>query len=305
LSAPDPPADQPAQVEKLLATCDEVKGMVQYAPIGAKSTDRDAWKPVKKGGRYGEGIQIRTGIRSSVIFFFGDDTVVQIRRSTLAAIGEFHKTATTKKTRIGLDYGAVRAGVADTDRTGGLRSDFQIDSPTVTLSKRGTWDFELWVERGTGRYTARLADRGLVEVLNKLSGRRRQIARNQSVNQAMMNWVVTAKFQRQIVVADVLGQTADELASYLQNSTGRTGLQPAGEPFGRQATSGTPSVAGPSVGDTLRRQAALNALLGRRTRPPVHSGDGDFGTGSAFGSSKPSNQAAQRNMRAIFSGRRR
>ena len=43
-SAATAPSEQPEQVEKLLATCVKVKGMVQYAPIGADSADTKAWK---------------------------------------------------------------------------------------------------------------------------------------------------------------------------------------------------------------------------------------------------------------------
>ena len=80
-----------------------------------------------------------------------------IGRSSLAAISQYRKTATTKRTRIGLDYGEVRAGVAEGE--GELRSDFVIESPGVVLSKRGTWNFGLWVERGTGRFSAMGPDR--------------------------------------------------------------------------------------------------------------------------------------------------
>ena len=57
----------------------------------------------------------------------------------------------------------VRAGVAE----GGLKSDFTIDSPVATLSKRGTWNFALYYERETERFEISLLDRGLVEAIDK------------------------------------------------------------------------------------------------------------------------------------------
>jgi len=280
-------------IDKLTATCIRVKGSVQYAPLDAKSTDAQVWKPVEVGGQYGQGLQIRTGIRSSVVLKFGDDTVVMIDRSTLAAISEFYKTAATKRIRIGLDYGTVRAGVAE----GELRSDFAIDSPVATLSKRGTWDFEMWVERGTGRFDVKLAVQGLVEVMHKLTGRTAQIKPKQFVTQAMLNWADTAKFDRQIVLADAFSQTTDERNVYTRTNTGRTGLDPSGNPTDRGPT--LSGGAAPTVVPTVRMTTAAGqsagtlAILGMQLRPrePVSVDEGDFGTGSGFGAQALKRQA--------------
>ncbi len=284
------PASDPGQVtaEKLVATCIRVKGTVQYAPIAAKSTDTAAWKPVEVGQEYGEGVQIRTGVRSSALLKFGDDTIVMVDRSTLAAISEFRRTADTKRTRIGLDYGAVRAGVAE----GGLRSDFAIDSPVATLSKRGTWDFEMWVERGTGRFDVKLADRGLVEVLHKGTGQKAQIKPKQHVTEAMLNWADTARFDRLVVLADAFGLTAEETDIYSRTNTGRTGLDPDGN------TGVAPGPAAAAAGVAAGRsqsQSRLNTaetfgtlIMNRQSavvpRGPVNVHEGDFGTGFGIGS---------------------
>ncbi len=284
-AAPAPVAAQSQPVEKLTATCIKVKGRVQWAPVGTQSTDTQAWKPVRVGGEYTQGMQIRTGLRSEALLKFGDDTAVLIGRSTLAAIGAFYRSADTKTTRLGLDYGTVRAGVAE----GGLRSDFQIDSPVATLSKRGTWNFSLWVERGTGRFEAKLADRGLLEILHKATGRTQFVAMKQSVNQAMMNWARTIQFNRQVVVADAFSQTDDELVGYLRNNTGRSGLSPAGlAPQGAVGTGG--GLQGMSAG--ARAAAQRSQTLGMTTAlrlgqwpvflVPARSSDGDFGTGPIF-----------------------
>ncbi len=280
------PASQPAEpTEALKATCIRLKGTVQYAPISAKSTDADVWKAVEIGHEYGQGVQIRTGIRSSALFKFGDDTVVLVDRSTLAAISEFHKTASVKKTRIGLDYGAVRAGVAE----GGLRSDFAIDSPVATLSKRGTWDFAMWVERGTGRFDVRLSDRGLVEILNKHTGQTAQIRPNQFVTQAMMFWADTAKFDRQVVLTDVFSQTLEEMTVYARSNTGRTGLDPAGNPVEEGAAGArTTQIQTADLSGTISRELLAQAISGRRPQPTppqpivVTAREGDFGVGTSI-----------------------
>jgi hypothetical protein len=278
-TASSPPASQAAApVENLSATCIRVKGTVQYAPVGTKSPDMGAWKPVEVGQAYSAGTQIRTGIRSSAVFRFGDDTVVQVERSTLAAISEFYKTEDIKRTRIGLDYGSVRAGVAE----GGLRSDFVIDTPVATLSKRGTWDFAMWVERGTGRFEVRLADRGLVEVLQKASGRVAEIRPSQYVTQAMLNWADMARFDRQVVLADALSQTTTEEDVYARSNTGRAGLTPSGAaPY---VGAGAPMVVQPpQAGGAAVTLGTAQALTpsGRVPTGPVTATEGNFGAGLA------------------------
>ncbi len=294
-------ASQPAtHIERLAAVCIKTKGTVQSAPVGAESTDTKAWKPVRVGDKLTDGMQVRTGVRSSAIFQFGDDTVVMVGRSTLAAIGEFYKSANTKRTRIGLDYGSVRAGVAE----GGLRSDFKIDSPVATLSKRGTWDFELWVERGTGRFKARLADRGLVEVLHKSTGRTRRILPKQAVTQAMRNWVETAKFDRAVVVADSFSQTPEEIMAYMRTNTGRTGLYPpqTASSSGTQAAAASERTAAQRNRSLNRGSSAVNLaqLSGLDYLPSViHSDDGNFGTGTGFSANSAEWRAVKRTVRVL------
>jgi hypothetical protein len=275
-----PTSQAATPVENLSATCIRVKGTVQRAPVGAKSTDAAAWKPVEVAQTYGAGTQIRTGIRSSALFRFGDDTVVLVDRSTLAAISEFYKTADSKRTRIGLDYGSVRAGVAE----GGLRSDFVIDTPVATLSKRGTWDFAMWVERGTGRFEVRLADRGLVEVLQKASGKVAEIRPSQFVTQAMLTWADMAKFDRQVVVADAFSQTSTEQDVYARTNTGRAGLTPSGQPpYGVAGApvmiQPPPQVQGGNAAATLGTAFALTPGF-RVPIGPVRATEGNFGAGS-------------------------
>ncbi len=306
-----PAATAPADVQKLQATCIRVKGKAQYAPIGTKATETEAWKPIQVGQTYGDGIQIRTMFRSSVSFKFGDDTYVEVGRSTLAALTTLHRSGDKKVTRIGLDYGEVRGGVAETEE--GLRSDFEIDSPLATLSKRGTEGFSLYVERGTGRFQARLADSGLVEVLHKTTGRRQRIRPKQWVTQAMLNWANQAKFSRQIVVADAFSQTADEFEAFTRSNTGLTGLSPSGTVTGGgqggKVTTNTQSALAAQRNAFQRNQAlrqsqlqALNLIQqldsGAPTTDRRPSNDGDFGTGSPFATSAQK-RLMQRTSRAF------
>ena len=89
-----------------------------------------------------------------------------------------------------MGYGRIRAGVAE----GGLKSDFTVDSPIATLSKRGTWGFTLFYERDTDYFDIGLTDRGLVEAINKLTNERRMLNPKELVTSAMRAWL--SRFSR-------------------------------------------------------------------------------------------------------------
>jgi hypothetical protein len=149
----DPPSDPAGgaqrlaapNTEDLTATAVLVKGRVRQAPVGVSATDTDAWKPVNQGDELSAGTQIRVSIRSTLVLQYGDDTVVQLKSMTLASLDQLYKTETSKHSKFGLAYGALRGSVREKD----LRSDMVIESPTVTCSKEGTEDFEIRVMRGS------------------------------------------------------------------------------------------------------------------------------------------------------------
>ena len=114
--------NEQAQTTPLQAKVVEVVGDVKTAPVGTSPLDAKAWKPVKADDKLSAGTLIRTGIRSRLILQFGDDTVISVKRVTLASIDAFYKTKTTKTTRLGLGYGAVRGGTTECR----LRSDMVI-----------------------------------------------------------------------------------------------------------------------------------------------------------------------------------
>jgi hypothetical protein len=133
----------------------------------------------------------------------------------LVVISEAYKTQQKKVTRVGVGYGKIRAGVAE----GGLESDFTVDSPVATLSKRGTWNFGLAYTRGTDRFEIFLLDRGLVDAINKLTQQRRDLTPGQVVTQAMRLWLDEANIRRNVAIVDVLGQEDIQVAfNDLRNS---------------------------------------------------------------------------------------
>jgi len=267
------PSTAPAQTadrQPLSARVERVEGTVRHAPIGTKVTDLDAWKPTQVGDELSAGTQIRTSLRSSAVLRFGDDTLVLVRSMTLASIDEFYKTATTKTTRLGLGYGAVRCGVAE----GELRSDLTIDTPVATLSKRGTWDFQAEYYRdGSWRFTGPVV--GLTEALIKLTGQRRLLYKGQYVNNLSLGltWIRQASFDRSLSLHGLTALTASEKPFSLLQAGGRGVVAPDGMPVARSAKGLSPQ--------QIRR---LHERTRGRRQPSVprrrwyDRPEGDFGT---------------------------
>jgi len=209
LAQPPPttaPTTAPADRAPVSATVLEVQGDVHYAPL--ESTD---WKPAQVGDAYPPETQIRTGIRSSIKLQIGDEepyTALVVESAAKVVLSEAYKTSDTKRVRVGVGYGRVRAGVAE----GGLKSQFTIDSPVATLSKRGTWNFGLFYERATDRFEVFLLDRGLVDVLNEITGQHRGLLPREAVTQAMRRWADEAQVRRNVPIPDLLGYGDLEVA---------------------------------------------------------------------------------------------
>lgn len=205
--AQDAPASRPAdERQPVFARVIDLHGDVQHAPAG--STE---WQPCKLDDEYPESTRVRTGLRSSIKLQLGQEepySVLVIESVGLTELSEIHKTRTTKRVRVGVGYGRVRAGVAE----GGLISDFTVDSPVATLSKRGTWNFGLAYEPDTQRFEIFLLDYGLVDALNKITGGTRRLLPGQVVTEAMRRWGDEAQIRRNVAIPDILGQGDVEVA---------------------------------------------------------------------------------------------
>lgn len=200
-AATRPASSAGADATPITARVIELHGDVQHAPM----LTRD-WTACKLDDVYPERTKLRTGVRSSIKLQVGDEepyTVIVLESVGLTVLSEAYKNPSTKRVRVGVGYGTVRAGVAE----GGLQSDFTIDSPVATLSKRGTWNFGLSYDRGSDRFEVFLLDYGLVDALNKVSGQRARLLPGQAVTQAMRRWLDEAQVRRNVAVTDLLGQT--------------------------------------------------------------------------------------------------
>jgi hypothetical protein len=220
-AAEQPTATAPAGARQpIMARVIELHGDVKHAPL-----DSQDYKPCQLEDEYPERTKIITGVRSSIKLRIGDEepyTCMLIEAVGKTILSEAYKTTDTKKVRVGVGYGRIRAGVAE----GGLKSDFTVDSPVATLSKRGTWGFTLFYERDTDYFDIGLTDRGLVEAINKLTRERRAVNPKELVTAAMRLWLDQAQFERNVPIPDILGQGDIEVAFNRLQQDGLGVLQP-------------------------------------------------------------------------------
>ncbi len=247
----------------------EARGDVKHAPL-----DSADWQPCQVDDEYPPQTVILTGVRSSIKLQIGADdtyTAVVIESVSKVVISEALRTADTKRVRIGVGYGRMRAGVAE----GGLKSDFTVDSPVATLSKRGTWDFGLFYERGSDRFEMFLLDQGLVEAFDKITGGRRIVLPRELVTETMRRWGDQAQLLRNVAVVDIPGQGDIEVAFNRLQQSGLRVLDPEG---GQVVLIDLSSSFSQQQFATLARDALPTTLLpprpGALTLP-----EGYFGTG--------------------------
>jgi hypothetical protein len=222
------------------------------------------------------GSVVRTQLRSKAVLAFGEDSVVVIEPATLANIDQFHRSGDTKKIELGLGHGTLRAGVQETT----LRSDMTIETPSATLSKRGTMDFGISYEPSTNRFRIFLAKEGLVEAIHRTSGESRLVRPGQYVTQAMVAWIDTLTHDRWVPVVDTTGLTDAEQIFQTVQSSGLATVQP-GDGANR-FTIGSRDLAG------LAGRTGGTGVSGTPSIPPsptpgggaIPRPEGNFGTGS-------------------------
>lgn len=279
-SAQDQPTDPPpattqtaapaatGDVQPIMAKVIEVHGDVKWAPL-----DSQDYKACQIDDEYPEKTKIITGVRSSVKLQIGEEepyTCMLIEAVGKTVLSEAHKTGDTKKVRVGVGYGRIRAGVAE----GGLKSDFTVDSPVATLSKRGTWGFTLFYERDTDFFEIGLTDRGLIEIINKMTQQRRTLNPRELITSAMRAWLDQIQFDRNVSIPDLFGQGD---IGVIFNRLEQSGLGVLSPGSGQQALLNLSSPqARATFADTLNR--LLNTTTPVQVNPILRA-EGFFGTG--------------------------
>jgi hypothetical protein len=212
----------PTERTPITARVLEIRGDAKHAPIGSED-----WQACAVDEEYPEQTVIETGVRSSIKLQIGNDdtyTAIVIESASRTVLSEAYRTADAKRVRIGVGYGRMRGGVAE----GGLKSEFTVDSPVATLSKRGTWDFGLFFERGTDRFEIFLLDQGLVDAFSKVMGQHRTVLPRELVTQTMRRWLDQAQLVRNVPIVDFLGQADTSVAFNELDNSGLRVLNPEG-----------------------------------------------------------------------------
>jgi hypothetical protein len=154
-----PAVSQPAVNDSsLVYEINAIQGNVRVAPVGTNPMKDEGWKPVKLGESLHAGQTVRVPFRGKLKVTArpaNPPTVMLFDSGTLVEISELSLTDGVAKSRIALGYGQVKAGVAESE----ARSDMEIQSPTATLSKKGTDIFGMKV-RPDGQFSMFLTDRG-------------------------------------------------------------------------------------------------------------------------------------------------
>ncbi|MFN0137759.1 MAG: hypothetical protein ACKVS9_16765 [Phycisphaerae bacterium] len=274
--AQDAATSQPASAagtterKPITAKVIEVQGDVRAAAL-----DSNEWKPIKLGDELPEQTKVLTGVRSSVKLQIGSEepyTCLLIDSVGKTVISEAAITGDNKKVRVGVAYGRVKAGVAE----GGLKSDFTVDSPVATLSKRGTWGFSLAYERDTEAFEIGLDERGLVNALNKMRDESRNVRPGERVTEAMRSWLDESQF-RNTPIADVFGQS-DVTVAFNRIDNEGVGVLAAGSGRELLVNLTNPGTRG-DFASLLERALQSSTLQGLPGGNRVFRREGFFGTG--------------------------
>lgn len=282
VAATTAPASQPQPGdESLVYEVVEVAGSVKVAPIGMDPIkDAAAWRQVLPGESLGRGQQIRTVWRSKLKLVArpaDPPTVILLENSSRMTIEDLAIRNGAAVSRLGLGYGAIRAGVAE----GGVRSDMQIATPQAVLSKRGTDIFR--VEYMNGRFNMSLSEqgRGLLQAIQlQLSNRgdvigmkSRFVTPGQQVTHRMAQAIESMTFDRDININDIFGLVGNDKLFTMLNDRGFGFLLPfngAGNNIfnGQGATQGGESTV-----------AFNNGLFNTQSQGVRSITDGNFGVG--------------------------
>ncbi len=253
----------------------ELQGSPVVGPVGLK-IGKDGWTPLKLRDRLGAGDVVFTSLRSKVKLAAlpaKPPTVMMLESGTLLNIEEAAIVNGVAKVRLGLGYGAVRAGVAE----GQVRSDMEITCPVATLSKKGTDIFRFEYDNGRFNMSLSPLGRGMLQALQFRSGksggmRSRFVTPGQFVTHRMGQTIDNVKFSRGVSVNDVFGIRGNDRLFTLMNNHGFGFLLPQG---GSMAFFGAPNKGLFGHPGFLQQ----GQRFPRRIREAFNQHDGNFGIG--------------------------
>jgi hypothetical protein len=206
-----PKPAEAAEVARLKVTVESVTGKAQRR----NPAEDGKWTALKAGDALDELTVIRTGFGSKVVLVFADRGRVTVDSVTKIGISEFRKKEKKVNTRLGLKYGTLRAKV--NSKVGPV--DFRVQSPTATLSVRGSEKIVGYCPNGGSKGKSLVGDLILTSKTN-----RRQVVRPGEVVGGKKPLVPMDRMMPQYVpfLGDAFGgSTRVERVSYVKQSSGR------------------------------------------------------------------------------------
>lgn len=296
-----------------------VQGKVRVSATGQDPMLDEGWTPVQIEDQLVAGQQVYIplrGVLKLVARPADPPTVMLIEPGSLVNIAELSFEGGVAKSRIGLAYGAIRAGVAE----GTARSDMQIQCPTATLSKRGTDIFRF--EYHNHRFMMSLSEqgRGMIQAIQMQHGafgsqqmRSRFVTPGQFVTYQMARAIDNMQFERQININDLFGLIGTDQFMLMQHQLGLGFLLPQGMNYAGLLDSPVPprDQPGQAGTDPLTQalQQGLNSSLFTPTRRNQHAGDFGVGQGGLPGIFDQSKAIQRREslkaLKAFLTGRGR
>ena len=206
-AAPAAPAAAPAP-EKFPAIAKIVEGTVETRPAVGQP-----WVPVQVGHQLAEGADLRTGFRARCVLDMVD-SLVQVEALSVARIGVLEREGNAIHTRLYLKQGNTQSIVEKEN----VESDFEIVTPSATLSVQGTFR----VLAGNFQDTQSrfgLTDQGLLGAQNGL-GQFSLLGPGQNGSNQFMNPIFFQAAGLLPNVADQFGFEQGELFAAFQGGAG-------------------------------------------------------------------------------------
>jgi hypothetical protein len=116
------------------ATIKRITGTVQI-----RHSENEQWQPAREGMEVDVGVEFRTGLRSSVVFFMPPDQQITLDSFTNMTILRAFNDGRRVTTDLGMKYGRTKYGVEEA----GVEHEATIRSPGSTLAVRGTRNMSL------------------------------------------------------------------------------------------------------------------------------------------------------------------
>ncbi len=194
------PAEDPAS-RTLQATVKKVAGTVRW-----RSSPQDEWTPLKEGDTLPVGADVCTGFRARCVLDM-TDSLVQVDALSLMRVAELERKEDTVRTRLYLKQGKTQSIV----EKGKIQSDFEIITPSHTLSVKGTRGIQCghYADQG-GAFG--LTQAGKIGVRNRI-GRERDLTPGQFTDKRLVQAIEHLSDLKMMKIPQLSGFQGKEVAA--------------------------------------------------------------------------------------------